>query len=634
MPINTLPPFGKGKAYWTWKAQQNRKKRQRQNFDVILEAVSSTLAEDQVTVAPTELVSIVVVDGGFGTNVITLEGADAASFEVVNRVLYLKAGVTLDFETQTEYEVDVVVNNTAQPGNEARQSFTLSVTDVNEGATVELANTVTSVAENTATPLKVADIVVDDDALGTNTLTLSGADAASFEIVNGTELQFKSSVSLNYEVKTSYAVRVNVDDASVGGSPEDFVDLTVSVTNVNEGPTITSSSTFSVAENETAIATLTATDPDAGTSFTWSKTGSGADQALFSLSSGGVLTFTSGRDFEVPTDSDANNQYIVQVQVSDGTNTQSQTITVTVTDVAESANRFVAMGSGGTRSSWSSDNGATWVDGSGLASQTYTDVCYGDGIFVAVSFDGTNRVATSVNGKAWTERSAAEANQWNGVCYSPDLDLFCAVSGNGTNRVMTSPDGITWTARSASQANAWNSVCWSPELDLFVAVSQGGTNRVMTSPDGINWTNRTHVGTATYYDVCWSAEKSLFVAVARGGTVAMTSPDGINWTSRTVPANNWVSVCYDNSLDLFVACADGGSNGLVMTSPDGTTWTARTVETGNSYSGIASDNAGHLVIVGAAKSQKSTSGTSWDASVTTQTGLGAVSVAYGANVPA
>lgn len=98
----------------------------------------------------------------------------------------------------------------------------------------------------------------------------------------------------------------------------------------------------------------------------------------------------------------------------------------------------------------------------------------------------------------------------------------------------------------------------------------------------------------------------------------MTSPDGINWTARTQVSNNWVRVMYDSTVDLFVAVADSGSNGLVMTSPDGTTWTARTVETGNFYSAIASDQLGHFIIAGSGKVQTSSNGTSWNASVTTQ----------------
>ena len=65
----------------------------------------------------------------------------------------------------------------------------ITITDINEPPTVALANTTTTFPENTDTTsaIKVADIVVTDDALGTNTLSLSGADAALFQIV-GTEL--------------------------------------------------------------------------------------------------------------------------------------------------------------------------------------------------------------------------------------------------------------------------------------------------------------------------------------------------------------------------------------------------------------------------------------------------------------
>ena len=67
-------------------------------------------------------------------------------------------------------------------------NYTLSVTDVNEAPTaVALTTALTNNAiletASTSTRTKVADIGITDDALGTNTITLSGADAASFEVV-------------------------------------------------------------------------------------------------------------------------------------------------------------------------------------------------------------------------------------------------------------------------------------------------------------------------------------------------------------------------------------------------------------------------------------------------------------------
>lgn len=108
----------------------------------------------------------------------------------------------------------------------------------------------------------------------------------------------------------------------------------------NIAPVITSNgggstASISVAENNTAVTTVTATDADVGDTLTYSISG-GADAAKFTInSSTGALSFQTAPDFEVPTDADANNQYIVIVQVSDGTASDTQTITVTVTDVAD-----------------------------------------------------------------------------------------------------------------------------------------------------------------------------------------------------------------------------------------------------------------------------------------------------------
>ncbi|NDH66055.1 MAG: hypothetical protein EBY26_06780, partial [Microbacteriaceae bacterium] len=75
-----------------------------------------------------------------------------------------------------------------------------SITDINGPPTaVALTNTTTSLAENSNTTnrIKVADIVISDDAIGSNTISLQGSDAASFEVV-GNSLYLKAGVELNY----------------------------------------------------------------------------------------------------------------------------------------------------------------------------------------------------------------------------------------------------------------------------------------------------------------------------------------------------------------------------------------------------------------------------------------------------
>jgi myo-inositol-hexaphosphate 3-phosphohydrolase len=102
----------------------------------------------------------------------------------------------------------------------------------NPPTAVILSNTVTQLAENTDTTggIKVATITITDDDQGTNVLSLSGADAASFEIRNN-ELFFIGN-SPDFETKTQYDVTVNVDDKSVGETPDASTDFTLNITNL------------------------------------------------------------------------------------------------------------------------------------------------------------------------------------------------------------------------------------------------------------------------------------------------------------------------------------------------------------------------------------------------------------------
>jgi uncharacterized delta-60 repeat protein len=72
-----------------------------------------------------------------------------------------------------------------------------------------LANTVGSIPENssTATRTKVADIVIPDNILTGATITLSGADAAQFEVA-GKAIYLKAGVTLDYEAQDSYSILI------------------------------------------------------------------------------------------------------------------------------------------------------------------------------------------------------------------------------------------------------------------------------------------------------------------------------------------------------------------------------------------------------------------------------------------
>ena len=114
----------------------------------------------------------------------------------------------------------------------------------------------------------------------------------------------------------SLFVIVSCGGGGGGGSSDNANDYVTP----NRAPNITNSSTnISVQENQTAVVTVTASDPD-GDSLTYSLNAtSGNDSALFDITStGGVITFKTAPDFEIPTDADADNVYALVAIVSDG----------------------------------------------------------------------------------------------------------------------------------------------------------------------------------------------------------------------------------------------------------------------------------------------------------------------------
>ena len=186
-------------------------------------------------------------------------------------------------------------------------------------------STTRSIAENTASGENIGSAVAATDA-DNNTLayTLGGTDAASFSIVS-TSGQLQTNAALNYESKSSYSVSVSVSDNN-GGS--DSIDVTISVTDVNEAPSFASSTaTRSIAENtvsgEDIGAAVVATDVD-GDTLTY--TLGGTDASSFSIvSTSGQLQTSAALDYETK------NSYSVTVTAADGTGDSSLSTSIPVT---------------------------------------------------------------------------------------------------------------------------------------------------------------------------------------------------------------------------------------------------------------------------------------------------------------
>ena len=291
---------------------------------VSLSNLTATLSEDTDTTAAIKVADITLSDDGLGTNNLTLAGADAASFEIVGSELRLKAGTALDFETKASFDVTVQVDDAAIPGTPDDTALhTLNITDVNEVPTVSLTNLVNNLTEDTDTSaaIKIADIVITDDALGTNNLTLAGADAASFEIV-GSELRLKAGTALNFETKASFDVTVQVDDAAIPGTPEDTALHTLNITDANEAPSVVDDNA-SGNEDTVIVGNVLSNDSDVD-----------GDTLTASLVSGpahGSLTLNVDGNFSYTPDADWNGTDSFTYTTNDGaldSNVATMTITV------------------------------------------------------------------------------------------------------------------------------------------------------------------------------------------------------------------------------------------------------------------------------------------------------------------
>ena len=134
-----------------------------------------------------------------------------------------------------------------------------------------------------------------------------------------------------------YQVTVVASDGANRGT----LDVTVTVTDVNEGPVVSGAAEFTIKENQhlpSSDTTYTALDPEAvggvATAITWRLSGrDGGDFAIGRDS--GVLTFRNPPDHERPADADRDNVYEVTVRAHDGRNYGDYEVTVTVEDVAE-----------------------------------------------------------------------------------------------------------------------------------------------------------------------------------------------------------------------------------------------------------------------------------------------------------
>ena len=250
-----------------------------------------------------------------------------------------------DFDSPGDVGEDNLYNVTIQArdpeSNTASLSVTVRVTEVNEGPVITRQGSAPgSVPENHSVTQVLATYTASDPERPSVRITgwsTAGTDGGDFVINALGELRFRNSPDYERPADSNrdnvYEVTIRASDGRNTGTLEEV--QVVTVTDVNEPPTITTSSrtAFSQQENRTStLYTFRATDPEGGT-VTWTATGT--DGSHFTIDEQGRFSFRedSPPDFDSPGDADRNNVYNVTVQARDPeSNTSSLDVVVTVTD--------------------------------------------------------------------------------------------------------------------------------------------------------------------------------------------------------------------------------------------------------------------------------------------------------------
>ena len=499
---------------------------------------SSSTASVSENTSTSTAVYTVAASGGTGSLTYSISGGlDAALFSINSSTGAVTFKSSPNYESPTDsngdnvYVITVAVTDTTS--TTVTKSVSITVTNVNESPSITSGATA-SVSENISTSTTVYTVTATDpDASTTITYSISGgSDASLFNIGSSTGIvTFKTSP--NYEAPTDsnadnvYVITVRASD----GSLYDEKTVSITVTNVNESPSITSGATASVSENistSTTVYTVTATDPDASTTITYSISG-GSDASLFNIgSSTGIVTFKTSPNYEAPTDSNADNVYVITVRASDGSLYDEKTVSITVTNVNEAATI-----TGTSTGSITETNATQSVSGT----LTVSDPDAGQSVFIAqtdVSGNNSYGKFTINTSGSWTYTMNNAHNEFvSGQAYT---DSITVSSSDGT----------------ATQ---------------LITVTITGSNDLPTI-SGVS------TGSITETNAAQTVTGSLSISDPDNGQSAFIAQTSVSGTNRygkfsIDTSGNW-SYTMNNAHNEFVS-AQTYTDSITVTSNDGTT---------------------------------------------------------------
>ena len=278
----------------------------------------------------------------------SLDGVDAEHFSInisnggLSFAQQPSLSEPVDADSDNQYQIAIVATDLG--ANSSSLNVTVNVIDdIGSPPQFTSATAAASFAENGVGIVYIAAATdVDGDVL---TYSISGTDAAHFTI-NASSGVITFNIAPDFEAPldsgfdNNYELIIGAQDP-VGNQGQQS--LTVAVSNVNDNAPAFAETAIAttVAENELAVASTSATDAD-GDDFVYALQ-TGADAAHFTIDpSSGVIVFNLSPDYEDPQDSDGDNVYEFSVAASDGTYSGAQDFAVAIGDLNDEAPQFTS----------------------------------------------------------------------------------------------------------------------------------------------------------------------------------------------------------------------------------------------------------------------------------------------------
>ncbi len=476
-------------------------------------------------------------NAGPGITYSIVGGYDAAKFTIDPQTGVLSFVTAPNYESPNDFGGNRVYDVTVAASDGLvtdTQALAITVSNVNEAPVINSNgggnSAVVAVNEGSTS---VTYVMATDPENSPRTYSIAGgADAARFAInAQSGQLTFVSAPNFeapaDADANNAYDVIVQASD----GSLVDTQSLTVMVANVNEGPVFSSTASFSVQENMTAVGNVAATDPE-GLAVTYSITG-GVDAARFAINaSTGALSFIAAPNYEAPVDSGANNVYNITVGARDGAITTSQSLAITVTNVNE-APIITSNGGGSTAAISLAENGTT------VTTVTSTDP------------ESTTRTY-AIDGGADAARFTINATTGAlSFVSAPDFDAPGDANGDNVYEVIVRASDGTLVDTQALSVTVTN----VNEAPVITSNGGGATAAISVAENGTAVSSVTASDpdqTAPTYAISGGADAALFAIDAATGALSFVAAPNFEAPADT---NG------DNVYEVVVAATDGSFTG-------------------------------------------------------------------------